>query len=135
MSENLDLVRSIYADWERGDFNSVEWAHPEIEFVVLRGPTPGTRIGVSAMAEVWRDWLSAWKDWRVEADEYHELDDERVLVLIHQSGQGKVSGLEIGRTGGGQANLFHLRDGKVTRLVLVEYEDRERMLADLALKE
>jgi hypothetical protein len=31
------------------------------------------------------------------------------------------------------ANLFHIRDGKITRLVL--YADRERVLTELGLRE
>ena len=44
--ENLELVRSIRAAWDDGDFRSAEWAHPQIEFVIADGPSPGKWIGV-----------------------------------------------------------------------------------------
>jgi ketosteroid isomerase-like protein len=130
-SANLDLVRSIYADWERGDFGSVDWAHPEIEYVHVDGPAPGSWRGFAEVAEAWRGFLSAWEELSVAAEEYLELDDERVLVLSHFSARGKTSGLEARDLGTREANLFQLRDGKVTRLVL--YWDRERAFADLGL--
>jgi ketosteroid isomerase-like protein len=54
-------------------------------------------------------------------------------VLVHQGGRGKTSGLEVGQMQSKGATLFHVRGGKVTRLV--NYFDRERALADLGLSE
>ncbi len=130
-SANLDLVRSIYAAWERGDWSSAEWAHPEIEFVLPDGPVRGTWKGLGAMAAGWRDFLSAWEDYRLEVEEYTELSDGRVLVLVRLFGRGKTSRLELGLTGARGANVFQVRDAKVTRLV--GYNDRRRALADLHL--
>ena len=131
--ENVEIVRSIYTLWERGDFTSAEWAHPEIEYVEADGPAPGGSTGLAGMAETFRDWLSTWQEWCVEAEEYRELDGERVLVLFHFSARGKTSGLEVGQIGTKGASLFHLRGGKVTRLV--QYLDRERGLEAAGLRE
>jgi ketosteroid isomerase-like protein len=130
-STNLDLVRSIYAAWERGDYSSVEWAHPEIEFVGADGPDPASSTGVAAMVEAWRDFLSVWEGYGFAAEEYRELDGERVLVLIQISARGKASGLELRQMRSKGATMLHVRGGKVTKLVL--YWDRERALADLGL--
>jgi ketosteroid isomerase-like protein len=127
-SANLDLVRSIAAAWERGCYSSVEWADPEIEFVIADGPEPGSSRGPTALAPRLLDFQSAWQEYHSEAVEYRELDDERVLVLTYASGRAKASGVQIGQM---RANVFHVRGGKVTRLVA--YWDRERAFADLGL--
>lgn len=31
-SPNVELVRSVYAAWERGEFATATWAHAEIEY-------------------------------------------------------------------------------------------------------
>ena len=131
--ENLDLVRSICAAWERGDYGSVEWADPEIEFVNTDGPSPGTWSGLAGMAEGWRDWLAAWEDFRQDVDEYRELDDERVLMFFRFSGRGKTSGLDLAQMHPLGAGLFHVRDGKVTRFV--GYLDHERALEAVGVSE
>ena len=133
MSENLDLVRSIYAPWERGDYSSAEWAHPDIEFVIVGGPAPGHWKGLAGLARGWRDFMAAWQDLHVEVEAYRELDGERVLVLTRHGGRGKTSGVGLGEIRTAQANLLHIRGGKVIRLVL--YWERDLGLADLGLKE
>jgi ketosteroid isomerase-like protein len=131
-SANVELVRSIFANWERGDFTWTEWAHPDIEF---GGPAESVAFpeskGLAAMARAWSDYLSMWSDVSVVADEHRELDHERVLVFSHYRGSGKLSGLNLQDIPREQASLFYICDGKVTKLVL--YSSRDRALADLGL--
>jgi ketosteroid isomerase-like protein len=128
---NVELVRSIRAAWDRGDYSSTEWAHPQIEFVWADGPSPSIRTGLAAMAEGMRDFLSVWESFRAEGDEYREVDRERVLVLHHFQGRGKMSRLELGEMHAKGATLYHLQNGKVTRLVI--YMNADQCLADIGL--
>jgi ketosteroid isomerase-like protein len=67
----------------------------------------------------------------VVAEDYRELDGDRVLILMQHRGHGRASGLgdkEV-RTEG--ANVAHIRDGVVVQLDL--YWDRDRALDDLGL--
>ncbi len=127
-STNLDLVRSIYAAIGQGDYSEADWADPRIEYVVADGPDPGSLTGRDGLVQAMRSLFSALEDVHAEAEEYRELDAERVLVLTRLSGRGKSSGAQIGDRG---AELFEVHDGKVTRIVV--YFDRKHALADLGL--
>jgi ketosteroid isomerase-like protein len=131
--ENVEIVRSIYAAWERGDYSSVDSQHPEIEFAIADGPSPGRWTGATGIKQGWGAFLSAWEGFHHQADEYRQIDGERVLVLTRFGGRGKTSGMDIGQMGTKGAMVFHVRGDKVTRSVL--YFDRNRAFADLDLSE
>ncbi len=92
------------------------------------GPSPGRWRGLTGLAEGWRDWLSAWDQWRLRAEDVRELDAERVLVLVRVTGRGRKSGLDVGEMHNEVTTIFHIRDGKVAKLL--RYFDRERAFAD-----
>jgi ketosteroid isomerase-like protein len=124
MSENLDLLRSIYAEWEHGDFRAQPgWADPDIEVEVPDGPEPSTRTGIAAAPGI-EDFLTLSETLSFDAEEYRQLDDGSVLVISRMRGRGKDSGVEVDQR---RASLFHIGDGKVIRLAL--YWNRARALA------
>jgi len=131
--ENVELVRSISAAHERGDYASAEWAHPDIEYVIVGGLTQGSWKGRDAMAKAAGDLLSAWDEHRTVVEELRPLDEERVLMLGHTTGRGKTSGVELNAAQRKVAALFQVRDGKVIRHVI--YMDRADALTDLRLAE
>src|SRR4051812_24208486 len=110
--ENVEVVRAIYAAWERGDFSNVAWADPDIEFQI---PDEPPVRGVPAMARAWGEWLRAFDDIALSPEAFHERAD-RVVGVHHFRGQGKRSGIPAQDFS--VACVFTLRDGKVTQLIL-----------------
>ncbi len=132
-STNLELAQSIFVSWERGDFSSHDWAHADIVWEVADGPEPSSRKGLARMASEWRDFVSLWQRYSIEAIEYHALDVERVLVLYERSGRGKTSGVDLEQLRARGASVFHFHDGQVTRLV--SYSDPDRLPSATSLKQ
>ena len=132
-TQNVDLVRSIYADWERGDFTRVDWADSQIEFMGVGFLDSGRWIGPESGRQAFEGFRSTWEGYRVVVDEFRELDDDRILVLARRTGRGKMSGLELAQMRTEWATLFHVRAGKVTRVVV--YAERDHAFADLGLQE
>ena len=131
--ENLEIVRAIWAPWERGDFSAVGWADPQIEWVIADGPTQGRlerpcRDGCGLEREPEPLERVSRRSRRVPPGRRRPCP--RALSVI---ARGKGSGLEVGRRLSQGASIHRLRDGKVIRLVT--YWDRERALEAAGLSE
>ena len=112
MSEaNVEVVKGIFEAWGRGDFTSVDWADPEIEFSIP-GPDPSVHRGIESMGRAWAEWLGAFDEFSVVGDEFHDAGDQIVVRQVFH-GKGKGSGVPIDEIPG--AAVLTLRDGKVIR--------------------
>jgi ketosteroid isomerase-like protein len=136
MSENLDLVRSIVAAWERSEYNSPEWAHQEIEFRFADGPEPSLWTGIRGMNYLsenvstavsdatfdggvagLRQWISDTfapldDDARFEREELLAEGDDFLVLRVRITGRGARSGAPV-ELRWVSVSWFH--DGKITR--------------------
>jgi ketosteroid isomerase-like protein len=112
MSEaNVELVKAIFGEWERGDFSSVDWADPEIEFSIP-GPDSNVHRGIESMGRAWAEWLGAFDEFSVVAEDFHDAGDKVMVEQVFR-GKGKGSGIPVNEIPG--ATVLTLRHGKVTR--------------------
>ncbi len=119
MSEkNVDLVRSITAEWEQGNYSSVAWADPDLELV---GGDGSVTVGLNEVGKRWAEFLEAWEDFATLAEEILDVGDDRVLALVRFQGRGRGSGAPVADFYGAQ--LFTLQNGKVVRLQLFTHRD------------
>jgi ketosteroid isomerase-like protein len=112
---NADLVRSLFDDFNRGDF---EAAFAKIEGDVDWGEPPdmpdtgGAYRGHEGLVAGFGRFMGAWESISVDLEEVVERAG-RVVVQTHWRGRSKGTGIEVDQR---VAQVYELRDGKVTRV-------------------
>ncbi len=126
--EKIERLRSLYADWEQGNFWTTgdyvdsefefewKWAFPDVA-----GIPEGRTHSLAQLTAVWLDWLKPWERFTVEAEKFIEVDDDRVLVLYVR--RASVGNSAIERKGG---TLWTFRNG--TAVHAADFDDRAKAL-------
>jgi ketosteroid isomerase-like protein len=120
VSENLDLVRSLYADWDRGDFSLVdresEWREtfaPDFEWHTRDDlPDAGVRKGYEGAGRLRDEWVEAFDGMHVELDELIDAGDD-VIAVARLCGRLRGSGHQLDVQ---ETQVWHTRDGRVTEV-------------------
>jgi len=130
MSENLDLVRSIFKARGQGDVETVLREHfqptarLDLSELIFN---PAVYEGYEEISRQRREVTEVWETFEVEVEQLFE-GEHAVVAFTYERGRG-VSGVDVDRR---TAFLFRLADGKVSEVRV--YIDRDRALADLGLE-
>jgi uncharacterized protein len=124
---NVDALRRGYEALNRGDLSGVHaLLHPDIEWEEEgSSPEAGVHRGRDTFETFLRSWLDSFDDFRIEPEQIVE-DDDRLIALVHQSGTGRTSGVEV------EARIAHVwtvADGRAVRWQ--SYPSREAALASV----
>jgi ketosteroid isomerase-like protein len=118
--ENVEFVRRIYADFG-GDWTNVSseadlerLADPQIRIDLSRRElNPAVYVGYEGMRRSSEEVREVWEDWRIEAEQFVDAGNDRVLVIERYGGRGRESGVELQ---GRAAAIWTLREGRVAAL-------------------
>ena len=95
--QNVELVRRAFGMVTiPGDPEAmIASSHPDFEMhLVGVGGEPVYYAGASGIREFFHDVAESWESFRFKATDLRDLGD-RVLVLGHVRGRGRVSGVEV----------------------------------------
>lgn len=127
--ENVELVRSIYAAWLRGEggLDKFDSDITMVESIAVPGAVDVS--GIDAVERYIRSFAKYWDEIRIEPQQYIDADD-RVVVVAQLTGRGRSSGVVVKRL---WSYVWTVRDGKALRMEA--YADKQEALAAAGLAE
>ena len=93
--ENVDVVRAQFAAFGRGGLEAVtRFWNPDIEWRAIEGALDdvGLMRGEDAVRRYYQDWIDTVDHLQVEVVEVIAEGGEQVVVVVRNSGRGRVSG-------------------------------------------
>jgi len=135
--ENVEIVRRVYEAVARRDTATVLSLYdPNVEWDGARSRwaevMPGMREfrGHEALRRFFREYYEMWETFEDDVQELIDAGDH-VVCVVSSRGRGRASGLDV--EWAGNAGVWTIRDGKVTRVVW--FSTREEALAAAGLRE
>ena len=131
--ENVEVVRAQFAALGHGGLEAVaRFWHPDIEWRAIEGALDdvGVMRGADRVRRYYQDWIDTVDHLRVEAVEVIAEAGEQVVVLVRNSGCGRVSGAP---SSGRYYVACIVRDGRIVKGR--EYATQEQAVEAVGLRE
>jgi ketosteroid isomerase-like protein len=95
--ENVEIVRAMWAAWANGDYDhSLEaFAEDSVWDDTRFRPDGAVHHGLRALVDVSRTWRETWERYDIKAEEVLDVGDDRVAVVLRETGEGKGGGVAV----------------------------------------
>ncbi len=122
--EDVEIVRSAYAKFERGEFWAPDLWDPNVRVVWLDALAAGAAetVGLEQLVTTLKSWFESWELVTMSAERIVDADDQVVVVAVWR-GRGRASGAA---TEWRHGQVWTLREGKV--IDLTTYRDPDAAL-------
>ena len=121
--ENVEIVRTAFAAFDRGDIDAVLRLCAE-DIVITQPPElPGVSAeqrGHRGVLEAFAIWPEQWEDYRIEILRIAPAPADRVIVTTRTRGRGRQSGVEVEME---FSFVFTIRDARIREMRIFVRED------------
>ena len=92
--ENVEIVRSVFAAFERGDISEMLERSTDDLTTHRVEPDDAVYHGREGFLQATADWIEGFQDWTVTPEEFLGAG-ESVIVRVHQTARGESSGVAV----------------------------------------
>jgi ketosteroid isomerase-like protein len=131
--ENVEVVTAAYEAFARGGLDRwMEHFTDDVDWRAIEGDIDdvGPIHGKDALRAWLQDWIDTFDEFWFEPLELIDAGMDKVVVVERYGGRAKLSGVETDQT---EAEVFTIRDGKITRLWM--FQERAEALEAAGLEE